>query len=141
MPTALNEYNWELYHIAEDYSEFNDLAPNNPDKLKEMQALFLKEAGKYQVFPLDNSGFVRLLTPKPSAVAGNGIHLHRRESQAFPSAMLPAFWTGTTPSPRRSPSRRRRRGSDRHPGRPFRRLWTHAESAASTGCSTADLFK
>jgi arylsulfatase A-like enzyme len=66
----LDQYKWELYNIAEDYSEFNDLAASNPDKLKEMQALFLKEAGKYQVFPLDNSGFIRLLAPKPSATAG-----------------------------------------------------------------------
>ena len=43
-----------------------------------MQALFLTEAAKYNVFPLDNSGFVRLLTPRPSAVAGtNGFHLLR----------------------------------------------------------------
>ena len=56
----------------------NDLAAKMPDKLKEMQALFLTEAAKYQVLPLDNSGFTRLLTPRPSAVAGqNGFHLHR----------------------------------------------------------------
>jgi len=66
----LDQYKWELYNIAEDYSEFNDLAASNPDKLKEMQALFLTEAGKYQVFPLDNTGFIRLLAPKPSATAG-----------------------------------------------------------------------
>jgi arylsulfatase A-like enzyme len=66
----LDQYKWELYNIAQDYSEFNDLAASNPDKLKEMQALFLKEAGKYQVFPLDNTGFIRLLAPKPSATAG-----------------------------------------------------------------------
>ncbi len=66
----LDQYKWELYHIADDYSEFNDLAASNPDKLKELQALFLKEAGKYQVFPLDNTGFIRLLAPKPSATAG-----------------------------------------------------------------------
>jgi arylsulfatase A-like enzyme len=66
----VNEYRWELYNITEDFSENNDLAASNPDKLKEMQALFMKEAAKYQVFPLDNSGFVRLLSPKPSATAG-----------------------------------------------------------------------
>lgn len=66
----LDQYKWELYHITDDYSEANDLASSNPDKLKEMQALFLEEAGKYQVFPLDNSGFIRLLAPKPSATAG-----------------------------------------------------------------------
>ena len=66
----MNQYKWELYNIAEDYSESNDLAASNPDKLKEMQALFLKEAAAHQVLPLDNSGFVRLLAPKPSATAG-----------------------------------------------------------------------
>ena len=66
----MDQYKWELYNIAQDYSEYNDLAASNPDKLKELQALFLTEAGKYQVFPLDNSGFVRLLAPKPSATAG-----------------------------------------------------------------------
>ncbi len=66
----MNQYKWELYNIAQDYSESNDLAASNPDKLKEMQALFLKEAAAHQVLPLDNSGFVRLLAPKPSATAG-----------------------------------------------------------------------
>ena len=64
------DYKWELYNVAKDFSENNDLAAQKPDKLKEMQALFLTEAGKYQVFPLDNSGFARLLAPKPSAIAG-----------------------------------------------------------------------
>ncbi|HEX8797228.1 MAG TPA: sulfatase-like hydrolase/transferase, partial [Terriglobales bacterium] len=66
----MNQYKWELYNLAEDYSEYNDLATKNPDKLKELQALFMKEAGNYQVFPLDNSGFIRLTSPKPSATAG-----------------------------------------------------------------------
>ena len=66
----MGDYQWELYNVARDYSENNDLAAQQPDKLKEMQALFLSEAAKYQVFPLDNSGFVRMLAPKPSAVAG-----------------------------------------------------------------------
>ncbi len=48
-----------------------------PDKLKELQALFLTEAAKYQVFPLDNSGFARIMTARPSATAGKiGVHLH-----------------------------------------------------------------
>jgi arylsulfatase A-like enzyme len=66
----MDQYKWELYNIAQDYSESDDLAASNPDKLKEMQALFLKEAAAHQVLPLDNSGFVRLLAPKPSATAG-----------------------------------------------------------------------
>ena len=56
----VNEYKWELYNIAEDFSQTNDLAAKNPDKLKELQALFLTEAAKYQVLPLDNSILPRL---------------------------------------------------------------------------------
>ena len=41
-------------------SQSNDLAAKMPDKLKEMQALFLLEATKYNVFPLDNSQFARV---------------------------------------------------------------------------------
>jgi arylsulfatase A-like enzyme len=44
---------WELYNIEEDFSQANDLASTNPSKLKELQATFLKEAKKYDVFPLD----------------------------------------------------------------------------------------
>ena len=44
---------WELYNINEDFSESNDLAKKMPDKLKELQAKFLVEAKKYDVFPLD----------------------------------------------------------------------------------------
>ena len=74
---AVNDYKWELYNIAEDFSQNNDLAAKNPDKLKELQALFLTEAAKYHVLPLDNSVLPRLLTPRPSAIAGqNGLHLH-----------------------------------------------------------------
>jgi arylsulfatase len=70
MPDVINGYKWELYNIAEDYSEDNDLAAKMPDKLHELQELFLVEASKYQVFPLDNSILERLDTPRPSATAG-----------------------------------------------------------------------
>jgi arylsulfatase A-like enzyme len=70
MPDVINGYKWELYNIAEDYSQDNDLAAKMPDKLREMQELFLVEASKYQVFPLDNSILERLDTPRPSATAG-----------------------------------------------------------------------
>src|SRR6201991_4477542 len=66
----INDYKWELYNITDDYSQNNDLAAKNPDKLKEMQALFLTEAAKYQVLPLDNSILPRLVTARPSATAG-----------------------------------------------------------------------
>jgi arylsulfatase A-like enzyme len=70
MPDVVNGYKWELYNIADDYSENNDLAVKMPDKLREMQELFLVEAAKYNVFPLDNSVVQRAIAPRPSAAAG-----------------------------------------------------------------------
>ena len=45
---------WELYHVAEDYSQANDLAASNPEKLEELQALFEKEAIRNHVYPIDD---------------------------------------------------------------------------------------
>lgn len=45
---------WELYNIDDDFSEADDLAAKNPEKLKQLQALFVEEAKKYEVFPLDS---------------------------------------------------------------------------------------
>lgn len=50
-----NEFEWELYHVAEDFSQSNNLAASNPAKLKELQDVFDSEAKKYNVFPLDAS--------------------------------------------------------------------------------------
>jgi arylsulfatase len=45
---------WELYNVDEDFSEANNLAAKNPEKLKELQDLFMKEAEKYHVLPIDD---------------------------------------------------------------------------------------
>ena len=87
----LDQYKWELYNITEDYSEYNDLAASNPDKLKELQALFNTEAAKYQVFPLDNSGFVRLLTARPSAIAGKTVFTYTGENVGIPTGNAPSI--------------------------------------------------
>jgi arylsulfatase len=89
MPTV-NEYKWELYNVNEDYSQANDLAAKMPAKLKEMQALFLKEAAKYQVLPLSNEQFQRAITPRPSPAAGRTVFTY--------SGHLPGLATGVTPN-------------------------------------------
>ncbi len=45
---------WELYDIDADFSEANDLAAQNPKKLKELQDLFMKEAERNHVLPIDD---------------------------------------------------------------------------------------
>jgi arylsulfatase len=83
---VVNGYKWELYNIAEDYSENNDLAAQMPDKLREMQERFLVEAQKYSVFPLDNTVLERALTPRPSATAGRTTFIYSGEMRDLESA-------------------------------------------------------
>jgi len=51
---------WNLYNTNEDFSLSVDLAQKNPDKLKAMKDLFMKEAEKYHVLPLDDRTFERM---------------------------------------------------------------------------------
>jgi hypothetical protein len=88
---GVNEYKWELYNIAEDYSQANDLAAKNPDKLKELQALFLTEAAKYQVLPLDNSVLPRIVTPRPSATAGKTVFTYTGANPGIPVENAPSI--------------------------------------------------
>jgi arylsulfatase A-like enzyme len=80
----VNDYKWELYEVTRDYSQNNNLAKKFPEKLKELQALFLVEAAKYQVLPLDNSVISRYLTPRPSATAGQSVFTYRGEKVGIP---------------------------------------------------------
>jgi arylsulfatase A-like enzyme len=89
MPDVLTGYKWELYNIADDFSETNDLAAKNPDKLKELQGLFMDEARKYQVLPLDNSILQRILAPRPSATAGRTEFTYTSEVSGVPDGNAP----------------------------------------------------
>ena len=51
---------WELYNVAEDFSESNDLAEENPEKLAELVKIFDEEAWKYNVYPLYDDMIRRL---------------------------------------------------------------------------------
>ncbi len=67
---VINGYQWELYDLSKDYSQYDDLAAKMPDKLKQMQQLFYAEAAKYQVLPIDNTLLTRLMSPRPSLNLG-----------------------------------------------------------------------
>jgi arylsulfatase A-like enzyme len=91
MPDVINGYKWELYNIAEDYSEANDLAAKMPDKLRQLQEIFLMEATKYNVFPLDNTVIQRLLTPRPSATAGRDVFTYSGETSGIDVSDAPSI--------------------------------------------------
>jgi arylsulfatase A-like enzyme len=50
--TPFSNEQWELYNLNEDFNEQNNVAARHTDKLKELQALFDKEAQKYNIYPL-----------------------------------------------------------------------------------------
>ncbi len=72
-PPKFSEDKWELYNTNDDFSQAQDVAAKYPDKLKELQRLFLAEAEKYNVLPLDDrrvERFVPTLAGRPSLMWG-----------------------------------------------------------------------
>ncbi|HVY05644.1 MAG TPA: arylsulfatase [Burkholderiales bacterium] len=69
--SGFDEDKWELYHIDKDFSQSVDLAKKEPAKLRELQDLFMADAAKYNVLPLDDRFAERLdVTLRPSFFAG-----------------------------------------------------------------------
>jgi arylsulfatase len=77
---------WELYHVAEDFSESRDLAGTYPDKLKALQELFDVEARKNDVYPL---GAVFNPGMKPSLTSAKREFIYYSGTQRIPDALLP----------------------------------------------------
>jgi hypothetical protein len=70
---SIDNDTWELYDTRTDFSLANNLAGKDPAKLKEMQDLFMKEAVKYNVLPIDDRTFERFnaaLAGRPDLMAG-----------------------------------------------------------------------
>ena len=80
---------------------YNDLAAKNPDKLKELQASFMTEAGKYQVFHWTTRFCLALLTPRPSAIAGRTCSPTRARMPGIPVGNAPSILNKSTLSPPR----------------------------------------
>lgn len=72
---------WELYHVAEDFSMSKDLAADQPDKLKELQDLFLAEAKKYHVLPIDDRSIERF---DPNVAGRPDLMNGRKELTVYP---------------------------------------------------------
>jgi hypothetical protein len=71
--TTFADDKWEPYNTAEDFSCSNDLSANEPAKLKEMQGLFMAEATKHNVLPLDDRVMMRFnatLAGRPDYMEG-----------------------------------------------------------------------
>jgi arylsulfatase len=70
---AFDDDVWELYDTNTDWTQSKDLAKENPKKLAELQRLFLIEATKYSVLPLDDRSFERFnadIAGRPQLIKG-----------------------------------------------------------------------
>ena len=67
------DFKFELYDVRSDWTQNNDVAAKNPEKMKEMKDLMFGEFSKYQVLPLDASAATRLVAPRPSLAAGRNV--------------------------------------------------------------------
>ena len=79
----LAEDPWELYNTNEDFSLANNLAAGNQAKLKELQALFMAEAEKYHVLPIDD----RLLERTNAELVGRPTVMEGRDSMTLGPGM------------------------------------------------------
>lgn len=82
---AFDDDKWELYDTTRDWTQAVDLAKQHPEKLHELQRIWLIEAARHQVLPLDDRGIERVLddaSRRPQIVTGtsqivfNGMELN-----------------------------------------------------------------
>ena len=70
-PVPFDKDHWELFNLAEDFTQANDLSAKEPGKLKKFRKMFLAEAKKYNVLPLDDRLASRFdVSLRPSFVSG-----------------------------------------------------------------------
>ena len=82
---------WELYDTTTDWSQAHDLAAEHPDKLRELQRLWLIEAVKYNVLPLDDRRIERFnsdIAGRPVLVKGNAQLLYGGMSRLSENSVL-----------------------------------------------------
>jgi len=79
----LTEDVWELYDVRADFSLANDLAASQPERLAELQAVFMKEAEKYHVLPIDD----RLLERVNASLVGRPDLMGSRTSLTLAEGM------------------------------------------------------
>ncbi|MGD8270316.1 MAG: arylsulfatase, partial [Desulfobacterales bacterium] len=88
-PDPLNNQVLQLYNLNEDFTQSKDLADQYPDKLKELKKLFIEEAKKYQVFPMDASVATRVIAPRPNITAGRKEFVYTRPMIGLPQGDSP----------------------------------------------------
>jgi arylsulfatase len=87
----LNNQVLELYDLNTDFSQSQNIADRHPEKMKEMKQLFIEEANKYQVFPLNASVATRLIAPRPNITAGRTEFVYTHPMVGLPQGDSPSL--------------------------------------------------
>jgi len=90
-PDPLNNQVLELYDLTRDFSQSQNVASQYPDKVEEMKQLFIAEANKYQVFPMDASVATRLAQPRPNITAGRSEFVYTVPMTGLPQGDSPSL--------------------------------------------------
>ena len=88
-PDPLNNQVLELYDLNKDFSQSQNLADKFPDKAKDLKKMFIKEAEKYQVLPLDASVAGRIVAPRPNITAGRTEFVYTHPMVGLPQGDSP----------------------------------------------------
>ena len=88
-PDPLNNQVFELYNLSTDFSQSKNIADAHPDKVKEMKQMFIAEAKKYQVFPMDASVAARIVAPRPNITAGRTEFVYTHPMVGLPQGDSP----------------------------------------------------
>jgi arylsulfatase len=88
-PDPLNNQVLELYNLNTDFSQSRNIADQHPDKVKELKKMFIAEAEKYQVFPMDASVAARVIAPRPNITAGRSEFVYTRPMIGLPQGDSP----------------------------------------------------
>jgi arylsulfatase A-like enzyme len=88
-PDPLNNQVFQLYNLRKDFNQTNDIAAEHPDKVAELRKMFLEEAKKYQVLPLDASVAARIVAPRPNITAGRSEFVYTRSMTGLPQGDSP----------------------------------------------------
>ena len=86
----VNDYKWELYNLAEDYSQANDLAAQDARQAQgNAGSCSCRRRRSTNVLPLDNRTFARAIAPRPSATAGQTVFTYSGEMPGIPTGNAP----------------------------------------------------
>ena len=86
---VIDGYKWELYHVAQDFTQARDLAAEQPEKLRELQELFYAQAKLYNVLPLDDRKARFDVSTRPSMTAGRDSFTYYQGMKRIPEGTAP----------------------------------------------------